>query len=232
MKLLVPLFSFLLLTGCVASSVPENPIAPIQTISGGEITGDTTSLYWYSHRQKRAIQLSEVLIGGDASKYQSDYRWREGKLREMKRQGTQLHDDGLKSFTMHVRYDTEGNAVFQRYTVADTVLPLSDAQLTELKIQANTAIELVKNQNKQGKSLIQGRWAGNRFMRCGDNREFEVAFQPTLSDSMLKQVQAQSQDGFMAVNGKIQKKALIAEQLLLLKDNTQHCIYPPKFLDE
>lgn len=232
MKLLVPLFSFLLLTGCVASSVPENPIAPIQTISGGEVTGDTTSLYWYSHRQKRAIQLSEVLMVGDASQYQSDYRWREGKLREMKRQGTQLHDDGLKSFTMHVRYDTEGNAVFQRYTVADTVLPLSDAELTELKIQANTAIDLVKNHSKQGTSLIQGRWAGNRFMRCGDNRELEVAFQPILTNLMVKQVQAQSQDGFMAVNGKIQKKDLIAEQLLLLKDNTQQCIYPPKLLDE
>jgi hypothetical protein len=133
---------------------------------------------------------------------------------------------------MHVRYDTEGNAVFQRYTVADTVLPLSDAELTELKIQANTAIDLVKNHSKQGTSLIQGRWAGNRFMRCGDNRELEVAFQPILTNLMVKQVQAQSQDGFMAVNGKIQKKDLIAEQLLLLKDNTQQCIYPPKLLDE
>lgn len=232
MKRLIVLLSLSLLAGCSASSVPDNPIAQIQTMTGGQTAGDATSLYWYSHRQNRSVQLSEVVMAGDYGGYQSDYRWQDGKLREIERQGTLLQEDGLKSFSLRVRYDTKGRAVFQRNTVADAVLPLSDSQLYQLTKQAQVAVDTVTKQHQQGQSLIQGHWIDHRFLRCGDEKELNVTFQPKPADSVTRQLRQQARSGYMAVTGKVRNKELVAQQLLLLQDETQSCILPPLLLDK
>lgn len=232
MKRLIPLFFLSFLTGCVASSAPDNPIIPIQTMTGGQAIGDATSLYWYSYRKNRSIQLSEVVMTDDDGDYQSDYRWRDGKLREIKRQGTLLQEDGLTSFSLRVRYDTQGRAVFQRYMVAGAVLPLSDSQLYQLTKQAQAGVDTVKKQHQQGQSLLQGHWTGSRLMRCGDEEAINVVFQPMQSDVVTWRLRQQPQAGYMAVIGKVRKNELVAKQLLILKEETQPCIAPPVLLDK
>lgn len=231
MKRLIPFLLISLLAGCETTTVPENSITSILTHSGGQTQGDATSLYWYSFQQNRPVKLAEVVTAGDYGSYQSDYRWREGKLREIKRSGTQLSDDALKPFTLHVRYDTQGSAVFQRYTVDGSVLPLTNAQLYQLAQQAEDAISVVKKQRKNNQSLVQGYWQGNRFMRCGDEKPLDVTFQPTLPEFSAQQLSQQTQSSFMVVTGKVRKNKLVASQLLTLSEEDQDCISPPTLLD-
>lgn len=231
MKRLISFFVVSLLAGCATPTVPENSITPILTHSGGQTQGDATSLYWYSFQQNRSVKLAEVVTIGDYGSYQSDYRWREGKLREIKRSGTQQRDNALKPFTLHVRYDTQGSAVFQRYTVDGTVLPLTDTQLYQLTQQAENAASLVRTQRKEKQSLVQGYWQGDRFLRCGDAKPLEVTFQPALSKLNAYQLSKQTHSSFMVVTGKVSKNKLVASQLLILGDEDQDCITPPNLLD-
>ncbi|MCW8330736.1 DUF1481 domain-containing protein [Photobacterium sp. SDRW27] len=232
MKRLIPFLLLSLLAGCETTTVPENSITPILTHSGGQTQGDATSLYWYSFQQNRPVKLAEVVTAGDYGSYQSDYRWREGKLREIKRIGLQLSDETLKPFSLHVRYDTQGSAVFQRNTVDGSVLPLTNSQLYQLTQQADNAIRVVKQQRKNDQSLVQGYWQGNRFLRCGDEKPLEVSFQPDLSDFSAQQLSQQSQSSFMVVTGKVRKNKLVASQLLILSEEDQDCISPPALLDK
>lgn len=230
MKRLISILLISLLAGCESTTVPENSITPILTYTGGQAMGDATSLYWYSSQQNRPVKLAEVVAAGDYGKYQSDYRWREGKLREIKRKGMRLSDKTLKPFTLHVRYDTQGNAVFQRYNVDGSVLPLSDSQLYQLTQQAQNAVSVVKKQRKDGQSLIQGYWQGNRFTRCGDEKQLDMTFNPVLSDFTARQLSQQGQNRFIVVTGKVRKQTVEASQLLMLTDDSEQCMTPPVLL--
>ena len=230
MKRLIPFLAVSLLAGCATPTVPENAITSILTHSGGQSQGDATSLYWYSFQQNRPLKLAEVVTIGANGRYQSDYRWREGRLREIKRSGIRQSGNALKPFTLHVRYDTRGSAVFQRYTVDGTVLPLTDPQLYRLTQQAENAVSMVKGQHKKDQSLIQGYWQGERFLRCGDAKPLEVTFQPALSEQHAYQLSQQPDGRFMVVTGKVRRNQLVASQLLILADEARDCITPPNLL--
>ncbi|WP_299019506.1 DUF1481 domain-containing protein [uncultured Photobacterium sp.] len=229
MKRLIPFLLISLLAGCETTTVPENSITPVLTHTAGQTFGDATSLYWYSFQQNRPVSLAEVVIMGDYGQYQSEYRWREGNLREIKRQGRQLRGQEIKPFSLHVRYDTKGSAVFQRYSVDGVVLPLTDTQLYQLTKQAKQATEVVKQQRRDGQFLVQGYWQGEHFLRCGDDKPLSVAFETAMPDFIEQQL---SQDRFMAVVGKVRRNKLVASQLLMLSDSSQQCHAAPKLLDK
>ncbi|MGR5148964.1 DUF1481 domain-containing protein [Photobacterium alginatilyticum] len=230
MKRLLPFFLISLLAGCETTAVPENTITPILTHTGGQTMGDATSLYWYTSQQNRPVKLAEVVTAGDYGQYQSDYRWRDGKLREIKREGTRLYENALKPFTLHVRYDTQGSAVFQRYSVDGAVLPLSDSQLYQLTQQAKNAIRVVREQRKDGLSLIQGYWQGNRLTRCGTDKPMAMSFDPALPEFTARQLSQQGQNRFIAVSGKVRRESIEASQLLMLNSDGKQCIAPPVLL--
>ncbi len=232
MKRLLPFFLISLLAGCETTAVPENSITPVLTHTGGQTMGDATSLYWYSSQQNRPVKLAEVVTAGDYGQYQSDYRWRDGKLREIKRDGTRLYENTLKPFTLHVRYDTQGSAVFQRYTVDGSVLPLSDSQLYQLTQQAENAISIVKKQRKDDLSLVQGHWQGNRLIRCGSEKSLEMTFNPALPEFTARQLSQQGQNRFVVVSGKVRRDKVEASQLLMLADDSGQCIVPPALLEK
>ncbi|WP_064601606.1 DUF1481 domain-containing protein [Photobacterium sp. J15] len=227
MKRLIPFLLLSLLAGCESTTVPENTITPILSYTTGQTKGDTTAVYWYTFQQNRPVSLSEIVMKGDYGQYQSEYRWREGNLREIKREGTQFIDMVVKPFSLHVRYDTKGSAVFQRYLVDGTVLPLSDTQLYQLTRQAKQATDVIKQQRRDGQSLVQGYWQGKQFLRCDDDKPLSVTFETALPDYIEQQL---SQDKFMAVTGKVRRSMLEANQLLMLADKSQQCLSAPVLL--
>lgn len=220
-----------LLAGCASTPlVPENSITPVLTHTGGQTLGDTTTLYWYTSQQNRPVKLAEQVQLGDDGHYQSDYRWREGKLREIKRIGEQLDGQQLEPFSLHVRYDTEGNAVFQRYMLGGELIPLSSEQLSQLVRDAERGIDVVKQQRKADVSLVQGTWRHGQFHRCGDDRLLAVNFTPALADSQQHQLLAAQMQGFMLVTGQVRRDALTANGLLLLTQTAQPCLTAPNLL--
>ncbi|WP_281223180.1 DUF1481 domain-containing protein [Photobacterium sanguinicancri] len=224
------LLSSFLLAGCESANIPNNPVSQIETDIGGQVLGDTTSVYWYTHRQNRPVDLAEQVWMGDYGDYQSVYRWRAGKLREVKRAGQQLQGDSVKPFSLHVRYDTQGKAVFQRYLVDEIVLPLSDAQLFRYTEQADRALDTMKAQSKEGERLVQGQWQNGTLVRCDDGKALKVTFTSVLPDNLTKQLASSQDSYFVALVGKVRRSEVTASELLLLKEGGS-CLVPPSIAE-
>ncbi|MCM0151286.1 DUF1481 domain-containing protein [Photobacterium galatheae] len=196
-------------------------LSSLERLTGGQLAGDASSLYWTGIRQSRPEFLSERVWMGDYGEYQTEYRWREGQLRELKRTGTALKDDALRPFELHVRYDQHGEAVFQRYKLGESVFPLSDTQLNQLSQQAEQAVAVVKAQSRDGLELVQGVWDGQRLIRCDDHSEYKVNWQ-----------HFQVKPGYVAMVAKSDGRGqLTAETVLLSRKVSQSCLSPPVLLD-
>ncbi|MGF1683574.1 DUF1481 domain-containing protein [Photobacterium minamisatsumaniensis] len=232
MKRLLTILTISLLAGCASNpTVPENTLTPILTHTGGQSLGDTTSLYWFTSQQNRPVKLAERVMAGDYGHYQSDYRWRDGKLREIKREGEMLDEQELKPFALHVRYDTRGSAVFQRYSVGNEVIPLTNAELDQLLDEARQGTNAVRQQRRDDQSLIQGYWRQGEFYRCGDDRKLDVTFSPALPDFSVEQLNELEQKGYMMVTGKVRRNSLTASRLLMLNNTQPACLGAPSLLD-
>ncbi|MCV5838969.1 DUF1481 domain-containing protein, partial [Escherichia coli] len=71
---------------------------------------------------------------GDHGWYKSDYRWDEGELRELIRKGEQIDaKQKLVPFQIHIRFNKDGEAIYQQYRVNRKVLPLQREQLDRYK---------------------------------------------------------------------------------------------------
>ncbi|MBD8514681.1 DUF1481 domain-containing protein [Photobacterium sp. WH77] len=210
-----------LLSACGSSALSQHTLSPLERLSGGQVVGDASSLYWVNLRQSKTESLAERVWMGDYGEYQTDYRWHDGQLRELKRAGTALKDDKHQPFELHVRYDQHGEAVFQRYKVGDTVFPLSDTQLHQLSQQADMAVALVREQSREGFQLVQGVWDGQRFVHCDAQAEIEINWQ-----------QINAQPGYIALIGKSDGRGKVtAQQMVLNRTTAQHCLTPPRLLD-
>ncbi len=125
--------------------------------------GDATSLYWMTERLTRVSTAADYVTMGDYGSYQSDYRWDDGELRELIRKGKQLDaKQGLVPFQIHIRFNKDGDAVYQQYRVNGKVLPLQRDQLERYKQEANDVVTSIKKQSRDGQSLIQGYWMVKR----------------------------------------------------------------------
>ncbi|KKC98341.1 DUF1481 domain-containing protein [Photobacterium halotolerans] len=210
-----------LLSACGSSALSPHSLSPLERLSGGQVVGDASSLYWGNLRQSKPESLAERVWMGDYGEYLTDYRWHDGQLRELKRAGTALKDDKLQPFELHVRYDQHGDAVFQRYKVGDTVFPLTDTQLHQLSQQADMAVALLREQSREGLQLVQGVWDGQRLISCGEQTELEIHWQ-----------QIHAQPGYIALIGKSDGRGKItAQQLVLNRTQEQQCLTPPRLLD-
>ncbi|UXI01138.1 DUF1481 domain-containing protein [Photobacterium sp. TY1-4] len=230
MKRLIPLVFLSLLTGCETTSVSDTVISPISTHATGYQQGAKTTLYWYTSQQNQPVKLAEVVTAEHSERYESEYRWRDGKLREIKRQGTRLGDEHyLVPFTLHLRYDAEGQAVYQRFTQDGSVLPLSDVELYAPIRQVDAALRVIAQQRKAGLSLVQGYWQQQHMILCGEQRAKSLTF-----NTVAAQAAASGHDratGYMALTGKVRRDSIEASQVLLLADNSQQCLVSPVLLD-
>ncbi len=221
---LISLFS---LIGC--SSVETPNLEQFTYFSGGRTEGDTSSLYWVTERLTRLNATADYVSTGDGGWYQSDYRWVEGELRELIRKGELLDSkQGLVPFQIHIRFNKNGEAVYQQYRVNNKVLPLQHEQLERFKEKAKDAVASVKRRYRNGQSLIQGYWDGDTLETC-DGKEFATLhFNQTLPKFVVDRLA--SVDNYIAFIGKGSRNKVIVDELLLLKDDNFDCIQRPKLI--
>ncbi|MDN2482281.1 DUF1481 domain-containing protein [Vibrio agarivorans] len=228
-KLLLTLLPFTLV-GC-ASSVPSTSLDQIQNFSGGQIVGDATSLYWSSERLVgQPISASDYVAMGDYGQYQTEYRWEEGVVRELVREGTQLDDDVIKPFRLHIRFNKEGEAVYQRYRVDSNVLPVRPDVLTRLIADAARAVDVSRAQDKQGFDLIQGYWDGQEFSTCSGLNFDDVTFNEPLPKVLMGRLA--SVDSYVAFVGEMRSTRIEVEKLLILDDDSRDCIERPQLIED
>jgi len=216
-----------LLAGC--GSTPNPNLEQINQFTGGKAISEATSFYWYTERFQKPSSAADYVTSGNHGRYQSSYRWEEGRVREIRREGEYLEGKKLQPFRVHIRFSNQGEAVYQQYRLAGKVLPMSDEQLTDYVLQAKAVAEVSKQQDKQGLELLQGYWNGKVFETCSGVEYQRVEFNQTLPSFMLNRLA--SIKSYVAFLGKIRNGTVHIDELLLLEAENYDCVKRPALLD-
>lgn len=229
--LLLSALSAALLAGC-ATSLPYDPLQlqQVSHYSGGETAGDATSFYWTSTRQNQAISAADYVVSQRFGWYQSNYRWDEGELREVVREGMQPKERQLVPYRVQIRFDKNGEAIYQQYRVDGKVLPLNQNQLAQYQQQADELVAKTQQQDSQGLTLIQGIWDGEVFESCSGPEYSHVEFNQTLPDFVVSRLS--SIDSYVAFLGSTDKSTVRIEKILTLDDDSHDCVKRPALIAE
>lgn len=193
--------------------------------------GDATTLYWYTERLNQSYTAADHVFSGDYGWYKTDYRWSEGEMRELIREGEQVRQDvGLVPYRIHVRFNVRGEAVYQQYRIDDKILPINEEQLNRYKLEAQSVSEVTKEFGREGLELIQGYWNGSSFKTCSGGKYDEIAFNQTLPGFVVNRLSAI--DSYIAVLGKTRGNKVLVEELLMLDEDSHDCIARPDLIVE
>ncbi|OLQ92585.1 peptidylprolyl isomerase [Vibrio ponticus] len=229
-KFLLPSLITSFLLGCSAD-ISNTTLETTVNSSGGQSMGDAASLYWFTDRLAVPLSGADYVVAGDYGWYQSQYRWEEGTVRELIREGEQLKgNQGLVPYKLHVRFNLQGEAVYQQYRLDGKVLPIKNDMLSQLMDEANNVAKKTKQQQKDGLELIQGYWDGNEFETCTGEEYHKLAFNQSLPSFVVDRLA--DIDSFVAFVGSREGDELVIEDLLMLRDDNQSCIEQPKLLEE
>ncbi len=223
------LLSSLSLVGC--SSVENSNLEQATNFTSGKTEGDASSLYWMTERLSRVSTAADYVIAGDYGWYQSEYRWDEGVLRELTRKGDQIDSkQSMVPFQIHIRFNKDGEAVYQQYRVNRKVLPLQREQLERLKAEANNVVVSTKERSRNGQTLLQGYWDGESLETCDGKKFATLEFNQTLPQFVIDRLA--SVDNYIAFIGKVSRNKATVDELLLLKDDDFDCIQRSKLITE
>lgn len=229
-KILLPSLLITLLVGC--SSGPSNSkLEQFTEYTGGQTMGDTTSLYWYTEKLVSPYTAADYVAAGDYGWYQTDYRWADGELRELIREGEQIKDNQkLVPYRIHVRFSKEGDAVYQQYRLDGKVLPLTQNKLSWLQQEAADITRFTKEQDDQDLRLVQGYWDGSEFETCAGRTFDKVEFNQTLPSFVVNRLALV--DSYVAFLGAEYSDKVVVEELLMLAEDDHDCIERPSLIEE
>ncbi|MCG3748421.1 DUF1481 domain-containing protein [Vibrio cincinnatiensis] len=216
-----------LLAGC-SSSLPHPNLEFLNDYSGGQSTGDVTRLYWYTEYQNRPVKGSEYVLQGEHGHYQTSYRWEEGQVREVVREGMQLKDKTFVPYQVHLRFNPQGEAVYQQFRVEGKVLPLNQQQREEYLKQAQSLSELSKTQANQDVTLYQGFWDGQAFTSCTQESFANVSFASSVPDVITQRLVT---DHYLVLLAKPGRARLEVQQVLMIAESEHACIERPALIE-
>ncbi len=193
--------------------------------------GDATSMYWYTERLTLPVTAADYVTVGDYGWYKSNYRWEGGSVRELMREGEQLKDDqGLVPYSIHVRFNQEGEAVYQQFRIDGKVLPLKAAKLDQLIQEAQAVARKTKQQDKAGLELMQGYWDGSTFETCDGRSYSSIEFNQTLPSFVVSRLEGI--DNYLTFVGSGRVNRVVVNDLLMLADDDQECIERPQLIED
>ncbi|WP_413285624.1 DUF1481 domain-containing protein [Vibrio sp. MA40-2] len=229
-KCILAILTSSFIVGCSSGSI-ENNSQRFTTFTGGQTAGDSTSFYWYTQRLDMPYSATDVVTSGDYGWYQSNYRWRENRVKEIVREGITLQaSNELVPFKVHLRFNQDGEAVYQQYRLDGKVLPFTPKQITQLKNEAVSVKISTEVGSKNGVKLIQGYWDGEQFTDCSDNKYDKIEFNQTLPSFVVDRLA--SLDSYAAFTGSSFSGKLVVTDLLMLDDDDHECVTPPILIEE
>ncbi|WP_300176229.1 DUF1481 domain-containing protein [uncultured Aliivibrio sp.] len=232
-RILSTLLLSVFLLGCSSNPSGEQRIKSV-TFTGGQIQGDTTSYYWYTRRLQQPINASDYISMGDYGWYKTTYRWEKNVLVEAVREGEMLDSsDELIPYMMHVRYNGNGEAVYQRYRKDGRIFPLMPNQFAQFQDQSKYLIAKVEGLYKENVSLYQGEWNGEIFYSCDGKQYDQLEFNQILPNFVVARLSGL--DSFILFLGEEvdrDKKVLKMSELLLLTDDSYKCVERPNLIED
>jgi hypothetical protein len=216
--------------GC-SSGGPSSQPDQFKSMTGGQSVGDITSLYWYTEKLQLPFSASDYVTSGDYGWYQSEYRWRDGNLKEVVREGEQRQEnEQLVPYTTHLRFNDAGEAVYQQYRRDGRVLPMTPDQIAHVLREASALREVVKGQDAKGESLYQGYWDGKKFVTCEGETYKRLEFNQTLPTFVINRLA--SLDNYAAFVANAGPSKLTVVDIFMLHDEDFDCLQPAQLIDD
>ncbi|USD60616.1 DUF1481 domain-containing protein [Vibrio sp. SCSIO 43140] len=213
------------LIGC--SSTPSPSLNQFSNYTGGQTLGDATSFYWYTEKLTRPYSAADYVNMNDYGWYQSNYRWEGDTLREFVREGVQNEiETGEVTYRIHVRFNKDGEAIYQQYRRNGKVLPVKKAQLENYQREASLLVERVKEQDSDGLELVQGHWDGETLETCNGIEFSDIKFEESLPNFVVKRLA--EVESYVAFLGSTRLTGARVEQLLMLAEGSKDCIPKPE----
>ncbi len=228
-KSLLSILPLAFLAGC-SSSVTNPTLEQLSQLSGGQRTGDATSFYWYTEGVSQPVTASDYVVSETYGWYKTTYRWSDGAVREVVREGEQVKNDELTPYTVHMRFNKDGEAVYQQYRVNKKILPLNEGQLERYVLEAQAIRTMTKEQDKKGSELLQGYWDGETFESCDGKDYTNVEFNHSLPNFVMSRLS--SLDNYVGFLGKIRNNTVYIDELLILADDDHDCIERPQLITD
>ncbi|MDP5255462.1 MULTISPECIES: DUF1481 domain-containing protein [unclassified Vibrio] len=202
-------------------------VANIESKSGGEITQSQRAWYWADVVDQQPLSAYDHVKLSNQTSYHSEYHWQDGVLSEVVRQGSRIEAKGRErqSFRTHLRFDSQGQAVYQQDKVDQQVFPLTPDAIADIKQQANHVITTLLN-SKSSRHLIQGFWDGKQFLSC--HRRFHYAL-----DSDSKATLAnKATPTYVAGLGYTTSQQVALKQILDIDAQRDTCLEPQVLLEK
>lgn len=211
------------LAGC---SSTEMMAPPTQTVTA-DVKGDSTVIYWLDERQTFPDTLTSLVIMGDYGRYATEYRFRKGVVREIQREGRMLIGESVQPISLLIRYDSEGQAVYQQYRVNGDLLPVRPTELVRYFNEAEQALTASRKLHADNRDFFQGYWNEGHFEECGSGAEKTLAFDVVLPDYVLQRLR--QEDNFLAATGKAVRNTITVSQIIALDNDSADCFVRPAF---
>ena len=228
---LAVLLSIAVLTGCSSQTSLNDANEQLTYYSGGQVMGGVTSFYWYTEKLSLPYSAADYVNAGDHGWYKTEYRWVDKKLRELVRTGEQLKGDSrVIPYSLHVRFNKDGEAIYQQYRLDHKVLPLKADKLLLLTQEAANIAKNTKSQHRSGMRLIQGYWDGEKFETCTGESFHHVEFKTTLPSFVVHRLS--TIDSYAAFIGRVKAKEVSVEELLMLDEDSHQCVTRPHLIDD
>ncbi|MFD2176941.1 DUF1481 domain-containing protein [Veronia pacifica] len=211
-----------LLFGC--SSTGNTPDK--DTIVTGSVSDQASRIYWLDTIKDAPSRLTEKTTLGREGHYDADYRWRAGVLREVILQGSVRDGDKMLPMSVHIRYDTNERAVYQKYRLNGSVLPLRKAELVKYAREANFSLESAKAASKAGIRFFQGYWSDGELTECDTDKTKTLKFMPSFPRFVKQRLEME--DNFIAAVGSVGNTSNLVSGIIALDTDSADCIERPE----
>jgi hypothetical protein len=208
-----------LILGCASGDGIE---LQLRTYTGGSRMEDETRFFWYTENFSLPFHGSDYVISTHDGWYQTYYRWLDSRVSEIVREGDMVVDSELVPFSLHLRFNSAGSAVYQQYRVDNKIRSLQNHTLQEYLTQAEAMAKTTKHQ--QELALIQGYWNGKQFESCSGDDYPKLEFNKTLPNFVIDRLA--NVDNYLAFLGSIRFGEVYIEELLVLDSDDHDCIEP------
>lgn len=189
-----------------------------------------TQIFWLDTLQGEPITLTTRTLQGEHGHYQTEYRWLNGVVREIQQTGKVLFAGELRSQSFLIRYDSEGQAVYQQHHFDDEVRPIHLSELNQYYAKAKAALLTAQTQLKKNQVFFQGYWREGVFETCFDDREVKLDFGGLFSTKVYARLKYE--DNYIAAIGTQGLGKNKIYQLIALEPESADCITRPLFDDE
>lgn len=212
------------MVGCNSTAHIQPPVHTITAM----VENNLTRIFWLDEHQGRPEKLTELTLIDNHGQYHSEYRWLDGAVREIQREGDLWVNGKLAHQSLIIRYNTQGLAVYQNYLLDNELLPIRKAKLARYRKIAEQALEDAQQLNKNKQNFFQGYWNNPVFEACGSKDEKKLEFAINSVDDVIPPPLG-ANDHFMAAIGKVGRKKNTVETIILLANENAKCFKRPVF---